>query len=113
MTVDDYTKVFRSLSGSSLQRVKTILAHYSERWGWDGCESIVSDLLDDETIHVEQVIVILEAAAKYECRSDDMENAIVAIRQCVQASGGYVVDVAEVFRDKRTRQVQDAEVVTV
>ena len=83
MTVEEYQALFRAQKGSDLDRVRAILAQCSHQWGWEGHDSVVTDLLDDRTVTIEGILTILEAGQEYECRSESMKNAIAAIKKAL------------------------------
>ena len=91
--VQKYIKIFNSLDGSDVDKVKAILEQHSERWDWFASDSMIADLLDDKTITAEDIVDYLKGVLEYEGGNREFRNAVVAIQTCLRREHQIVVDI--------------------
>lgn len=80
MSTKQYCGIYQQLSGSDTSKVKTIIATYSHRWGWEDGESLIIDLLDDHSITSNDILEMLLEAIELDELNKEGRNAYTALK---------------------------------
>lgn len=82
MTVQHYKQQLAQVSGSHLDKIKTVLEENLDYWVLSS-EDVVIDLLDDKTLTVEDMLEALQGLVILEDNSE-FKNAVLAMRLSVE-----------------------------
>ncbi len=79
-TPKEYRSLFDQAEGSMLEKMKYLLENFSHRWEWDGGDSLVIDMLDDQNISAEDIFETLAEAIEHQELNQDGRNAFIATK---------------------------------
>ena len=97
--IEKYIKEFNAISGSNMDKVKTIIMRHADHWEWEGSESVVADILDDENITAEDIVEILTYSVEFEGGNQQFKHAVIALQACLRRS----------LLGKRQEQMKDSD----
>jgi len=74
-----YIQMLSSQSGDNTAKVKAILEQCSNQWDWDGGDSMIADLLDDNNITDGDIVEFLKSVVEMGEGNRDFKFAVMAM----------------------------------
>lgn len=79
-----YISVYNEAQGADIEKVKHVLMFHSHKWDWNGQDTLISDLIDDQNIAAADIVEFLESIYAIDGGNKEFSCAIKAMKVCLQ-----------------------------